>query len=206
MCLSLLRAYLASLVGAALIANVLLAHEGHHADSRAFGGIMPQLSPDGETIVFSYQGAIWKMPRGGGVMTRLTKGEGFDIEPAWSPDGKRIAFINSRGFSAGTLTVINANGEKIPLPKDITVMDKLHFDPTGERIFGVFQPPNEKVRLAWFDLASGELQPAVDEKNWPGHPFGTPGVMRQPPPRPGGWPRRAAPRPAVGRRSAAPRS
>jgi hypothetical protein len=26
-------------------------------------------------------------------MTRLTDGAGFDIEPAWSPDGRRIAYI-----------------------------------------------------------------------------------------------------------------
>ena len=66
------------------------AHEGHHhPDPRAFGGIMPQLSPDGETLVFSYQGAIWKMARGGGVMKRLTQERGLDIEPTWSPDGRR---------------------------------------------------------------------------------------------------------------------
>ena len=90
------------------LASPTLAHEGHHhPDPRAFGGIMPQLSPDGETLVFSYQGAIWKMPRGGGVMKRLTKERGLDIEPAWSPDGKKIAYISTTGFSAGNLRLIS---------------------------------------------------------------------------------------------------
>ena len=51
---------------------------------RAIGALQPRLSPDGERVVFSYQGAIWVMPAGGGVMKRLTDGEGLDIEPAWS--------------------------------------------------------------------------------------------------------------------------
>ena len=74
-------------VALALCASLHLApsfaHEGHHhADPRAFGGIMPQLSPDGETLVFSYQGAIWKMSRTGGVMKRLTKEAGLAGHPA----------------------------------------------------------------------------------------------------------------------------
>jgi hypothetical protein len=54
--------------------------------SRWFGPIDPRLDDSGEAIVFSYQGAIWRMPRAGGVMIRLTDGSGFDVSPAWSPD------------------------------------------------------------------------------------------------------------------------
>ena len=165
-----------------LLSTGSFAHEGHHhTDPRAFGGIMPRLSADGETLVFSYQGAIWKMARTGGVMKRLTQERGLDIEPAWSPDGKKIAFINSRNFGAGTLSVVDSDGKKIPLPKDIMVMDKLHFDSKGERILGLFQPSNERSRLAWYTLATGELSSAVDEKTWPGHLPGAPGLARQRP-------------------------
>jgi Tol biopolymer transport system component len=31
-------------------------------------------------------------------MTRLTESNGVDVEWAWSPDGLRIAYINSPGF------------------------------------------------------------------------------------------------------------
>src|SRR4051812_9879781 len=61
----------------------------HSAEARAFGAIYPRLSPAGDRIAFSYQGAIWRMPRTGGRMTQLTDGPGFDIEPVWSPDGGR---------------------------------------------------------------------------------------------------------------------
>src|SRR5207247_2288968 len=59
----------------------------------ALGAIHPRISPDGKTIAISYQGAIWSVPQEGGMMTRLTDGEGFDHEPTWSPDGKSIAFV-----------------------------------------------------------------------------------------------------------------
>lgn len=160
--------------------TVSRAHDSHPVDRRAVGAIMPRLSPDGETITVSYQGAIWKLPRGGGAMTRLTSGEGFDTEPAWSPDGKQIAFVNSRGFGAGTLAIIDAaTGKREPLPRELTVMDKLHLSRDGKRVLGVFQPASEKPRLAWCDLATGELQTAVEDKRWPGLPIGTPGVARQ---------------------------
>jgi hypothetical protein len=142
---------------------------------------MVRLSPDGESLAFSYQGAIWRMARQGGKMTRLTRGEGFDLEPAWSPDGRRIALVNNRNFgSAGVLTLIDANsGEKTTLPRELAVLGKLHFDRAGKRVLGLFQPPNENLRLAWYHLESGELTSVVTDGAWPGLPIGTPGV--QPP-------------------------
>src|SRR5687768_9707978 len=78
------------------------------AAHRAFGGIQPVISADGKVIALSFQGSICRMPREGGTLTRLSRGEGTDTDPAWSPDGKQIAFINSPAFNAGRVRVINA--------------------------------------------------------------------------------------------------
>jgi WD40-like Beta Propeller Repeat len=161
------------LVVAGLIAPaVTTAHENEsrRVDPRAVGAIMPRLSAGGDSIAFSYLGQ----------MTRLTRDGAFDLEPAWSPDGSKIAAISGPSFGTGTLAVIDArSGEKIKLPRQVTAMDKLHFDRNGQRVLGLFQPPNERVRLAWFDLASGELTSAIPAGSWPGHPPGTPGIARQ---------------------------
>src|SRR4026207_2433444 len=83
----------------------------------AIGAIHPRISPDGSTIAFSYQGAIWTTPRAGGTMTRLTDGPNLDIEPAWSPDGKRIAFVRSPNMNGGDLHLIDAaSGKAVSLP------------------------------------------------------------------------------------------
>jgi Tol biopolymer transport system component len=127
---------------------------------RAFGGIQPTLSPDGRVIALSFQGAICRIPRDGGNSTRLTRNEGWDVEPAWSPDGKQIAFINAPAFNTGPLRLIAAeNGSPVKLPKEVFARGRLQFHPDGKRLIGMFLLSRQPDRLQWFDLDSGELTP-----------------------------------------------
>lgn len=56
----------------------------------------PAISPDGETIVFAYQGDLYRVPSGGGVAVALTVFAGRDFLPVFSPDGRWIAFASDR--------------------------------------------------------------------------------------------------------------
>jgi len=124
---------------------------------RAFGGIQPVISPNGQTIVLSYQGAICRMPTDGGTLTRLTRGEGWDVEPAWSPDSQRIAFINAPGFNVGPVRLIAAeDGSPLKLPKEALARGRLQFHPDGKRLLGMFALTGQPDRLQWLDLHSGE--------------------------------------------------
>jgi TolB protein len=132
---------------------------------RAVGALHPRLAPAGDRVAFSYQGAVWVMPAAGGAMTRLTDGDGFDIEPAWSPNGKRIAYLNTRNFSSGTLRVINAeDGTAVASPEGVQAGGKLAFHPDGRRVLGSFESPKRKggEALAWLDLETGKAVPATD--------------------------------------------
>lgn len=52
----------------------------------------PTLSPDGSTMVFAYNGDLWRVPTDGGLALRLTAMTGNELAPRISPDGKWLAF------------------------------------------------------------------------------------------------------------------
>lgn len=140
--------------------------------TRAIGAIQPRISPDGSRIAFSYQGAIWTVPTKGGVMTRLTKGPRFDVAPAWSPDGRHIAFVRSPNMYSGRLHVIDSKtGAEVKLPKPVDVAgtiayQKLEFHRDGRRILGVFRADGMNRGLSWFDGRSGKIAPVATLKRW----------------------------------------
>jgi imidazolonepropionase-like amidohydrolase/Tol biopolymer transport system component len=63
------------------------------------------VSPDGSTLVFDILGDIYTMPIGGGVATRILGGQAFEMQPRFSPDGSRIAFISDRNGNFNIWTV-----------------------------------------------------------------------------------------------------
>jgi dipeptidyl aminopeptidase/acylaminoacyl peptidase len=124
----------------------------------------PRLSPDGESISLTYQGAIWRLPSAGGAMARLTSAPGFDIQPTWSPDGKRIAFARSPQWAGGLVVLIDAeSGKPIPLPGRVIVRGsgKLEFHPDGSRLLGEFQVDGKDTGLSWYNIETGSATPLL---------------------------------------------
>ena len=67
------------------------------------------LSPDGGTILFELLGDLYTLPAAGGTATRITSGQGYDMQPRYSPDGSMIAFVSDRDGSEN-LWVARADG------------------------------------------------------------------------------------------------
>jgi Tol biopolymer transport system component len=56
----------------------------------------PVISPDGQTIAFTYKGDIYSVPTAGGEATRLTFHTAHDYMPVWSEDNQHLAFASDR--------------------------------------------------------------------------------------------------------------
>ena len=67
------------------------------------------VSPDGQTIVFDLLGDLYTMPITGGKATRITSGMGYDAQPRFSPDGRKIVFVSDRS-GGENLWIVNADG------------------------------------------------------------------------------------------------
>ena len=53
----------------------------------------PSISPNGQSIVFSWQGDLWLAPNSvAGNAVRITNHPADETRSAWSPDGATIAF------------------------------------------------------------------------------------------------------------------
>ena len=55
------------------------------------------VSPDGKDIAFDLLGDIYIMPVTGGEAKVLRSGHAFEVQPRFSPDGKRISFTSDAG-------------------------------------------------------------------------------------------------------------
>jgi dipeptidyl aminopeptidase/acylaminoacyl peptidase len=87
----------------------------------------PQVSPDGKLVAYVVSTVdkaanrsnsdVWVVPADGGTPKQLTSAPGADNHPRWSPDGKTIAFVSTRGGSAQVWLLPVDGGEARQLTK-----------------------------------------------------------------------------------------
>jgi imidazolonepropionase-like amidohydrolase/Tol biopolymer transport system component len=77
------------------------------------------VSPDGKEIVFDLLGDIYSMPAKGGEAKLLAGGNAFDVQPRFSPDGKKISYTSDKG-GGDNIWMMNKDGSS---KKQITKED-----------------------------------------------------------------------------------
>ena len=91
-------------------------------------------SPDGRTLVYSMGGSLWKQWIDSTVAQQLTAGPGYDLQPDWSPDGKRIVFVRYDQDAMELMQLDVATGTVTALTKNGAVNVEPRWSPDGSRI------------------------------------------------------------------------
>jgi Tol biopolymer transport system component len=75
----------------------------------------PTISPDGQTIVFTYKGDLYRVNAAGGDAMQLTFHDAHDYMAVWSKDGKSLAFASDRygNFDVFTMDAMGGEAKRI---------------------------------------------------------------------------------------------
>ncbi len=71
----------------------------------------PTLTPDGQTVIFAFEGDLWKAAVADGKAARLTAMQGYETSPRVSPDGKWVAFTGRQYGNADIYIMPIGGGE-----------------------------------------------------------------------------------------------
>lgn len=93
------------------------------------------VSPDGNTLVFDMLGDIYSLPVAGGTATLLRGGHAFEVQPRFSPDGKKICFTSDAG-GGDNVWVMDADGKnaKQITQEDFRLLNNPVWTPDGQYI------------------------------------------------------------------------
>lgn len=110
------------------------------------------VSPDGRSIIFDMMGDIYKMPMTGGTAKLLRGGLPYEVQPRFSPDGKKILFTSDAG-GGDNIWIMNADGSnaKQITTEDFRLLNNAIWTPDGNYIIA------RKHFTSTRSLGAGEL-------------------------------------------------
>jgi len=131
-----------------------------------------RISPDGTRAAISVaagrlrEADIWIYDLERGTASRLTVDPGPDRAPIWTPDGRRIVYVNSEsGISWVAADGAGASEVLIPKPPRLrTSVWPNSFSPDGRRL--VYQAGDDGWNLYVFDLETAETAPLIDVEGY----------------------------------------
>jgi formylglycine-generating enzyme required for sulfatase activity/Tol biopolymer transport system component len=123
-------------------------------------------APDNRHVVFNAIGHLWVKSLPHGKPVRLTNGQALEFEPAYSPDGRHVAYVEWDDERGSALKIAAVNGGKArTLLTNPGVLRQPSFSADGKRlVFGIDEGDKcmggyrGKPGLYWIAAAGGEAQ------------------------------------------------
>ena len=122
------------------------------------------ISPDGQTIAFSYQGDLFTVSISGGEARQITSHAAYDAHPVWSPDGQQIAFASSREGSLDVYVIDRRGGTPVRLTTHSGDEIPMTFDNQGNVLFSASIMPTAQSNI----FASGRTNQVYSVPTRPG--------------------------------------
>jgi Tol biopolymer transport system component len=133
-------------------------------------GIMhPAVSPDGNQVAFAALGDLWVMPVDS-APRRLMTDAAVDTEPAWSPDGRSLAYSSDRGGSVNIWIRSLETGADRQLTHLASAPASAAWSRDGGRIACV----DSEGQIQVVDVKTGAVTRIHEHLNEPGRPSWSP--------------------------------
>ena len=108
---------------------------GNRRQLSSFGGV-PSFDPSGKIVAFGHRDTgIWKVNADGTGITQITADGGF--QPAWSPDGTRIAYNATIPGVGQQLFIVNADGSGRHQALTSKAIIDVVWSPSSKILFGL---------------------------------------------------------------------
>jgi imidazolonepropionase-like amidohydrolase len=95
----------------------------------------PAISPDGSVLAMSLLGHIYLLPAQGGDARQISEGPGWDTHPAFSADGRFLAYAHHLGSGADLLIYNRDTGTASSIYHTAAALRQVAFSPKGDQIF-----------------------------------------------------------------------
>lgn len=125
---------------------------------------VPKAGPPRVLVVASNKGGNWDIYLvipATGETKNLTDHKATDVEPAWSPDGQRIAFVSNRGGTPDIWTMATNGTDVEQVTKKQGACTYLRWSPNGK--FIAFEcPVKGRVQIHTVEVATGKVVQLTD--------------------------------------------
>lgn len=113
---------------------------------RLAAGDYPQISPDDRSVLFPDGEALWSVPIDGSSQpTKLFSARGGVGSPKWSPDGRSLAFVSSRGTHS-FIGIYSGGDRAIRWLAPSAALDAMpRWSADGERILFLRRPSDSPI-------------------------------------------------------------